>query len=428
MRRLVNGWTRRWLAPAVACCFSAVAIGSVALLQAAVNHSRDAQLKLANVQTVLNALQAAPFKANAQTGGSPEYARRLIDGDEATIDTTLHGLEDDGPAVLRRLAGPLAANYAILERIYRLGITQQGYDARADRLAAIAGGQQGAIVRLLGVAMRGYDGRVDRAQSEALFGSALVIVGLLAAFGFFYRRSGQAVAGLRQAQRDRDRLLARTVEVAEHERIRVAHEIHDVPIQQLTAVALNLDRFERKLASGDVGGAGELAGAVREDTASVISSLRRLMVELRPPILDERGLVPSLRDCANEMFAGSATTYQVEGATFATAHEVETVLYRIAREALANAAKHAGATRVDISLGALDDELVLTIEDDGRGFDELRPSARPGATRFGILGMRERAESLGGELHVLSTRGAGTRVEARLPWKPRVERDQRAAA
>jgi signal transduction histidine kinase len=104
------------------------------------------------------------------------------------------------------------------------------------------------------------------------------------------------------------------------------------------------------------------------------------------------------------------------------------VLYRIAREALANAAKHAGATHVDISLGALDDELVLTIEDDGRGFDELQPSARPGAPRLGILGMRERAESLGGDLRVLSTRGAGTRVEARLPWKPRVERDQRAAA
>lgn len=150
------------------------------------------------------------------------------------------------------------------------------------------------------------------------------------------------------------------------------------------------------------------------------------MVELRPPVLDERGLVPSLRDCAQEMFAGSATTYQVTGATFPTAHEVETVIYRIAREALANAAKHADATHVDISLGALEDELVLTIEDDGRGFDERQPSGRSAATRFGILGMRERAESLGGDLRVLSTRGAGTRVEARLPWKPR--RQQRAAA
>lgn len=214
MRRLVIRWTRRWLAPAVACACSAVAIGSVALLQARADDSRDAQLKLAHVQTVLNHLQSDPFKANAHTGGSPEYR------------------------------------------------------TRADRRR------------------RGDD----------------------AAFGFFYRRAGQAVAGLRQAQRERERLLARTVEVAEHERIRVAHEIHDVPIQQLTAVALNLDRFERKLASGDVGGAGDLAAAARDDTASVISSLRRLMVELRPPVLDERGLVPSLRDCAQEMFAGSATT------------------------------------------------------------------------------------------------------------------------
>jgi glucose-6-phosphate-specific signal transduction histidine kinase len=80
------------------------------------------------------------------------------------------------------------------------------------------------------------------------------------------------------------------------------------------------------------------------------------------------------------------------------------------------------------TLGALDDELLLTIEDDGRGFDEHQPFGRSAATRFGILGMRERAESLGGDLRVLSTRGAGTRVEARLPWKPRLERQQRAAA
>jgi hypothetical protein len=109
MRRLVIRWTRRWLAPAVACACSAVAIGSVALLQARADDSRDAQLKLAHVQTVLNHLQSDPFKANAHTGGLPEYARGLIDGDEATIEKTIHGLEDDGPAALGRLAAPLAA-------------------------------------------------------------------------------------------------------------------------------------------------------------------------------------------------------------------------------------------------------------------------------------------------------------------------------
>jgi hypothetical protein len=166
MRRLVIRWTRRWLAPAVPCACSAVAIGSVALLQARADDSRDAQLKLAHVQTVLNHLQSDPFKANAHTGGLPEYARGLIDGDEATIEKTIHGLEDDGPAALGRLAAPLAANYAILERIYQFGITPQGYDERADRLAGIADRQQGAIVGLLGVAMRGYDRQAARAQTR----------------------------------------------------------------------------------------------------------------------------------------------------------------------------------------------------------------------------------------------------------------------
>ena len=143
------------------------------------------------------------------------------------------------------------------------------------------------------------------------------------------------------------------------------------------------------------------------------------MVELRPPVLDERGLVPSLRDCADEILARGATEYEVSGGDFEAAPEVETILYRIAREALQNVARHAEARRVDVTLDLDGDKLALVVADDGKGFDERQPAVGITAARYGLIGMRERAESVGGRVDVVSAPGEGTRVEVRLPWKPR---------
>lgn len=224
-------------------------------------------------------------------------------------------------------------------------------------------------------------------------------------------------AHLDESHRERTRLLARTVEVAEHERMRIAGQLHDGPIQKLTVVAFNLDRLARRIARNEQG-VPQLVGAIRGDLQSEMNALRRLMSELRPPILDERNLSAALNDCAKRVFADGS----IECQTICNlggelpAPEVETAVYRVVREALINVSRHAGATRVQVSVERDGDTLRLLIADDGQGF-ESNPEA---GERFGLLGMQERIGSVGGRLEVASAAGAGTRIEATLPWKSRV--------
>jgi two-component system NarL family sensor kinase len=226
---------------------------------------------------------------------------------------------------------------------------------------------------------------------------------------------------LEQAQHERARLLARTVEIAEHERMRVAGDLHDGPIQQLTAVAFNLDRLALTAAGVRAEAVEALAADIRIEVADVMTDLRRLMIELRPPVLDERGLEAALRDSAGEILE-STVTHRVRSTIdgFDAAPEVETVVYRVAREALSNVRKHAEATQVEVALEARAGTLSLTIEDDGLRFEVEEVDGGTRGMHLGLIGMRERVESVGGEL-LVSSSFAGKRIEARLPLRPRVE-------
>jgi signal transduction histidine kinase len=131
-------------------------------------------------------------------------------------------------------------------------------------------------------------------REQAAVGSATAIAVLLAAFGYVYRRAGRArkelgvaLARLARAQDDRMRLLARTAESAHAERRRVATDLHDGPMQRLTATAFTLDLLTNALGRGELDAANELAFRVRDQLATEMTSLRRLMTELRPPVLDD---------------------------------------------------------------------------------------------------------------------------------------------
>jgi len=226
-----------------------------------------------------------------------------------------------------------------------------------------------------------------------------------------------ALVELHLAQTERLKLLARTVEVSEEERRRIAADLHDGPIQKITATALTVDLLVNRLSRGDHDIAG-LARQIRDQLAGEIASLRRMMAELRPPVLDERGIAAAVSAAAAELLS-SETACVVTDRTeaFRFMSDVETVAHRIAREALANVQKHARATCVEIDLDHVGDNLRVRIADDGVGFD---PTANdPGTAHFGLRSMRERVESLVGELRVESGPGAGTRLEATMPWKPR---------
>jgi signal transduction histidine kinase len=215
---------------------------------------------------------------------------------------------------------------------------------------------------------------------------------------------------------EKERLLARVVEVAELERMRVALDLHDGPIQKLTAVALRIDLLGGQLRRGDLEAARSSATEARDELAAEMDSLRKVMSNLRPPVLDERGVTPALRDCAEQVFDGAEIRIRIDSDVEGRlAPELETVLYRVTREALFNVRKHANAGEVTIRLVRDGDRLALSIHDDGTGFDSSALGESP-AGHLGLTGIQELAGSLGGEMTVTNMPGGGTTIAVHVPY------------
>jgi signal transduction histidine kinase len=225
-----------------------------------------------------------------------------------------------------------------------------------------------------------------------------------------------ALDELERTEAQRKQLLDRTVQGAEEERTRLAAELHDGPIQRLTAVGYQLEEAQLLLDADDGHHARELVAGVRRELYGEIGGLRRLMAALRPPVLDERGLTLALRDLleAFERRTGIDCTLQGES-RIRVEPEIETVLYRVVQEALTNVAKHAHATHVWVYLRVDEDRVDMQVNDDGIGFDASRVNGLVGSGHFGLAGMRERVEIAGGTHRLLSAPGNGTAIRVRLP-------------
>jgi signal transduction histidine kinase len=225
-----------------------------------------------------------------------------------------------------------------------------------------------------------------------------------------------ALVHLEKAEAERKRLLDRTMRGAEQERTRIAAELHDGPIQRLTAIGYQLEEASLTLGRGDDRRARTLMTAVQRGLRGEVDQLRGLMATLRPPILDERGLTLALADELDsfERRTGIACTLKSEHDT-RLEPEIETVLYRVVQEALTNVAKHAKARKVSVSLGADDDRVDMQVQDDGVGFDAEQARGMVGSGHFGLAGMRERVELAAGTYHLRSTPGSGTLIHVRVP-------------
>jgi two-component system, NarL family, sensor kinase len=203
---------------------------------------------------------------------------------------------------------------------------------------------------------------------------------------------------------------SRTVEAQELERRRLAGEIHDGISQRLISLWYRLQAAEG--AAGDQALLMQELDAAKELTTAALDETRRATAGLRPSVLDDLGLGPSLESLAKTL-TGPEVDLDVEACRLPT--HVEMALYRIAQEALQNVLKHAGAERVSVRLSATAGGMVrLVVEDDGRGFlpDEQRESR---SVSYGMVGMRERAELVGARLSVTSIPGEGTRVQIEVP-------------
>jgi signal transduction histidine kinase len=227
----------------------------------------------------------------------------------------------------------------------------------------------------------------------------------------------QVVAALQKTELERARLFEEAVRAAEEERMRVASELHDGPIQQLTALALTLDLTTLHLDRGDDAALRIALGKARGHAADQMLALRRLMIELRPPALDEIGLEAALRDYMTDFDRRIEARCEFLGelGERRLGSSVETTLYRIAQEALTNVCKHAHASSVRVVLSSDSDAVRLRVEDDGVGFEEEQSSELIKDGRFGLIGMRERVERAGGALNLHDAPGGGTVIDVLLP-------------
>jgi len=218
----------------------------------------------------------------------------------------------------------------------------------------------------------------------------------------------QSQDSLRASQERYRSLSHRLLEQQERERAALARELHDQLGQSLVAVSLNLEVIKHELSPASSARVPESMRAIKE----MIEQVRTLAFELRPSMLDEFGLVRALRLLVGRHGerSGVSATFSAAPADARAPREIETACFRIAQEALNNIASHAQAHRVEVTLTGEDNDLELMIRDDGIGFsvEQLRSS-------LGLVGMRERAELVGGGLDIESAPGAGTTLRAHFP-------------
>lgn len=223
-----------------------------------------------------------------------------------------------------------------------------------------------------------------------------------------------------QAGHDRMRSLSRRlVEAQEVERRHIARELHDQVGQNLTALNINLSILRGQLSSESDSAAAVVSRL--DDSLKLVEetvvSIRDVMTELRPAVLDDYGLFSALRWYGEQFSGRTGIAAQVEGVelTPRLPAAVETALFRIAQEALTNVAKHAQAKQVTLTLEALDELARLIIADDGIGFFPTDPYRSGEHRGLGLDSLRERAEAAGGRLAVESAPGQGTRVIVEVP-------------
>jgi PAS domain S-box-containing protein len=226
---------------------------------------------------------------------------------------------------------------------------------------------------------------------------------------------------LRQ-QGDELRALARHLQsVREEERSRIARELHDELGQVLTALRMDLSilghRVSRVVTKSQQGPLLEKLSATSRLVETTIKSVRRIVSELRPTVLDEFGLMTAIQWLAQDFESRSGIrciVTKLQRDIDVKSHHA-TTLFRILQEALTNIGRHSGATKARISFVEENSSMILTIADNGKGFDHTR---KPGRESFGLFGMQERARILGGRVDVLGEEGKGTTVTVHIPLDP----------
>jgi len=226
------------------------------------------------------------------------------------------------------------------------------------------------------------------------------------------------LAETQRRQSIRRLLLDSVLKAQEEERKRIARELHDELAQNLAVLIRDL---EDVTAPSETPGMSRLQGRIRDTRTlarRILEQTRRLIFDLRPSALDDLGLLPALRHYAQHHLEAARINVQitVSGAKRRLPPEIETALFRIAQEAITNVVRHANATQVQLDICFETNQITLAVADNGIGFNPNAPPQAAGDNpRVGLLGMRERAELLGGTLKITGQPGVGVSVQAKIP-------------
>jgi signal transduction histidine kinase len=230
---------------------------------------------------------------------------------------------------------------------------------------------------------------------------------------------------LRREMAEREALRRKLLHAQEEERRRIARELHDQMGQNLTALNVGLKSL---LASQSRAGLGSRVQRLQELATQTARDLHRVAVELRPAALDDLGLVKAIRALTETWSTRYGIDVDFEAGQYQPAgisSETETILYRIIQEALNNAAKHSGATRVALVLRRTADDVHAIIEDDGCGFNaRLASQSGNGSGHLGLLGIQERLGMVGGSLKVESAPERGATLIVRIPIPKAHEKEE----
>ncbi len=325
------------------------------------------------------------------------------------------------PTIVRTVKEALRLPHAAIElREDGGGYVQVAADgvARGNELVLPLAYQGESVGRLHLSPRAGTDGfsPVDQRLLDDLARHAGVAAHAVALHERAVRLREEALRLAADLQRSRERL----VTAREEERRRLRRDLHDGLGPQMASLTLTIDTA-RRLLETDPSTADMLLADVTGHAQGAIADIRRLIYDLRPPALDDLGLVPALRELSAR-YGQAGLRIEIDAAERLPPlpAAVEVAAYRIAQEALTNTMRHAGARTCTLRLTVGEGELCVDVSDDGRG---LPDDHRAGV---GLRSMRERAEELGGVCTVDARPGGGTRVLARLPL-PRGERDGEVA-
>jgi two-component system NarL family sensor kinase len=260
----------------------------------------------------------------------------------------------------------------------------------------------GALVGVLNVHTR--DRREFTESDVELLGS---VAGLMAGA----IENASLHSRLTEREEAMERFAEQIVLLQETERRRLAGEIHDGISQRIVSLSFHLSAAADAVTSDPASAAEQIARA-QELAAGALDETRTAIAGLRPPVLDDLGLAASLESLARST---PLPNVQVDTVTTVLPEHVETAVYRIAQEALQNVMKHASAAHVQLRLSVSAGAVLLEVSDDGVGFDPATTTERAGPVGYGLPGMQQRAELLGGQLTADSTPGHGTIVRLRVP-------------